>query len=79
MEVKLKERLRGHGPYGMIKNVEVMYQRISKMFSAKAPGATVAGSIPYEVSEACKAQMLEFERKRSQALAEAQRMRNRMI
>ena len=73
MEVKLKERLQRNGLYGMIKNVEAIYQRITKKFPVKTSGVAVASPTPYEISEACKAQQLEVELKRSKALTEAKR------
>jgi len=73
MEVKLKEKLQGKGLYGMVKNVEAFYQRITKKISVKASVVTAASPTPYEISEAQKAHQLEVERKRSQALEEAQR------
>ena len=71
METKLKERLKGNGLFGMIENIETIYQRITKKISVKTSGAPTA--TPYEVSEVHKAHMLEVELKRSQALAEAHR------
>lgn len=73
METKLKERLMGNGLFGMIKNVEVLYQRVTKKILVKASGVATTSSTPYEISEAHKAHMLEVEYKRSQALAEAHR------
>ena len=73
METKLKERMKGNGLFGMIKNVEVLYQRISKKFSVKASEVASTSFTPYEISEAQKANMLEIELRRSQAFAEAQR------
>ena len=73
MGTKLKERLKGNGLFGMIKNVEALYQRVTKKISVKASGVATASSTPYETSEAYKAHMLEVELKRSQALAEARR------
>ena len=71
----MKERLKGNGLYGMIKNIEGIYQRITKKFSVKASGVAVTSSTLYEISEVHKAHMLEVELKRSQALAEAHRVR----
>lgn len=73
METKVKEKLKGNGLFGMIKNVEVLYQRITKKFSVKASEVAATSFTPYEISEAQKAHMLEVELRRSQALAEAQR------
>lgn len=73
METKLEERLRGNGLFGMIKNVEVLCQRIAKKFSVKASEVAATSFTPYEISEAKKTHMLEVELGRSQALAEAQR------
>jgi len=78
MEVKLKERLQESGPYGIIKNVEALYQRIVRRFSVRAPEAAVVSSTPYD-TKAYEGQMVEVDLKISQALAEAQRMRNRVI
>lgn len=73
MGTKLKERPKGNGLYGMVKNIEGIYQRITKKFSVKASGVAVANFTPYEISEVHKAHMLEVELKRSRALAEAYR------
>jgi hypothetical protein len=73
METKLEERLRGNGLFGMIKNVEVLYQRITKKFSVKASEVARTSFTPYEISEAQKAHVVGVELRRSQALAEAQR------
>jgi hypothetical protein len=71
METKVKEKLKGNGLFGMIKNVEVLYQRVTKKISTKASGVAIASSTPYETSEAHNAHMLEVEFRRSQALEEA--------
>lgn len=73
MEVKLKDRLQRNGLFGMIKNVETFYQRITKKISVKASGVTAASPTLYEISEAYKTHQIEVERKRSQALQEVQR------
>ena len=73
MEIKLKERLKGNGLFGMIKNIEVLYQRVTKKISMKTSEVAIASSTSYETSEAYKAHMMEVEFKRSQALAEARR------
>ena len=73
METKLKERMKGNGLFGMIKNVEVLYQRITKKFSVKTSEVAATSFTPYEISEVQTANMLEVELRRSQALAEAQR------
>jgi len=73
METKLKEKLKGNSLFGMIKNVEVLYQRVAKKISMKASEVAIASSTSYETSEAYKAHMLEVEFRRSQALTEARR------
>jgi hypothetical protein len=73
METKLKERMKGNGLFGTIKNFEVLYQRVTKKFSVKSSEVAMTSFTPYEISEAQKANMLEVELRRSQALAEAQR------
>jgi uncharacterized protein HemY len=73
METKLRERLKGNGLTGMIKNVEGIYQRVTKKISMRASEAATASPVPYETSEAHKAHMLEVEFRRSQALADARR------
>jgi len=67
MEVKLKEKLQKNGLRGTIKNVDAVYQRITKKISVKASGVATASPTPYEISEECKAHQMEVERKRSQA------------
>jgi hypothetical protein len=73
METKLKERLKGNSPFGMIKNVEALYQRVTKKLSLKASEVGMTNSTPYEMPEVHKSHMLEVELRRSQALAQAQR------
>jgi hypothetical protein len=73
METKLKERMKGNGLFGTIKNFEVLYQRITKKISIKPSEVAIASSTPYETSEAHNAHMLEVEFRRSQALEEARR------
>jgi hypothetical protein len=73
METKLKERMKGNGLFGMIKNAGGLYQRITKKFSVKDSEVATTSFTPYEISEVHKANMLEVEFRRSQALAEAQR------
>lgn len=68
MEVKPKQRSQRNGLYGMIKNVEAFYQRITKKIPMKASGITAASPTPYKILEAYKAHQLEVERKRSLAL-----------
>ena len=72
METKLKDRLKGSALYGMINNIEAIYKRVTNIFSDTASKVAVASFTPYEASEQHKTHMLETERKRSQALAEAQ-------
>ncbi|MCZ2856801.1 MAG: hypothetical protein O2U62_06880 [Candidatus Bathyarchaeota archaeon] len=73
METKLKDRLKENGIFGMIKNVEALYQRVTKKIAVKASEVGMANSTSYEMPEVHKAHMLEVELKRSQALAEARR------
>ncbi len=73
METKLREKLKVNSLFGMIKNVEVLYQRVTKKISMKASEVAIGSSTLYETSEAHKAHMLEVEFKRSQALTEARR------
>jgi len=77
MSTKLKERLNVNSLFGMIKNVEVLYQRIAKKLSVEASVVSVVSPTPYEISEPCKAHQLEVERKRSQASAHAHAFRAR--
>jgi hypothetical protein len=72
METKFREKLRGNGLYGLVKDLKAAYQKVPKL-SVKASGATVAASAPYETSKAHKTLMLEFECNRAQAVAEANR------
>ena len=73
METKLKERMKGNGLFGTIKNFEVLYQRVTKKFSVKTSEVATAGFTTYKTSEIHKFNMLEIELRRAQALAEAQR------
>ncbi|MFX1554961.1 MAG: hypothetical protein ACFFBV_13620 [Promethearchaeota archaeon] len=78
METNLKEKLKGNGLFGMIKNAGALYQRVTKKISVKASGVTTTSYTPYEISEVHKAHMLEVELKRSQALEEARRQNLRL-
>ena len=73
MEAKLKERSKGNGLFGRIKNIEAFYQKVTKKISMKAPEVANLSYAPYETSEGHKAHIAEVELRRSQALAEAQR------
>lgn len=73
METKLKKRLKENGLFGMINNIEALYQRVTKKILVKASGVATASSNPYEISDAHKAHMLEVEIRRSKALEEARR------
>jgi hypothetical protein len=73
METKLKKRLKGNSPLGVIKNVEAFSQRVAKKISVRVSGATTMSSTPYEMSGGHKAHIAEVELRRSQALAAAQR------
>jgi len=77
LEMKLKDKLKGSGLYGTMKNVGAIYQRVTDKLSVKTSGVAVASSTPYEVSEAHKVHMLELERKRSQISTEAYRQNPR--
>jgi len=75
--MKLRNKLKGIGLHETIKNAESINQRLIRKLSVRASGVAVASSTPYEVSEAHKAHMLEFERKRSQTSAWAHRQNPR--
>lgn len=77
MEIRVRDRLKGSGLYGMIKNAEAAYQRATSRFTAKVSGGSVASFAPHEVAEAQRAHLLEAELKRSQASAEAYRQNPR--
>jgi len=81
MEIKMKEKLLMNDRFGAIKKIETMYRMMSKKFYVKR-GADLGDleSIPYEVTQKGKFDALEFERRKAQAIADAQKMRNfRMI
>jgi len=77
MEIRFKDRLRGSRLYGMIKSAEAVYQRVTSKFTAQVSGGAVTSFGSYEAAEAQRAHMLEVERKRSQASAEAYRQNPR--
>jgi len=72
METKLKDKLIWKGLSGRIKNVEAIYQRITKI-SAKALDGDGVSFVPYETSQEYRAHMDKVERERFQALAETRR------
>jgi len=78
MEVRIKDRLRGHGLHGIIKNSGAIFQRMLTRFSTKTP-EIAPGECSYETSETYKSQVLKAEHRISQAWADAERMRSRMI
>jgi len=69
METKLKDRLIGKGLSGMIKNVEAIYQRITKI-SVKASRVDVVGFSQRETSKEYQAHLAEVQCEQAQALAE---------
>jgi hypothetical protein len=81
MEIKLKDKLLLNGRFGAIKKIETMYRMISKKFYVKR-GANLCDleSTPFEITQKCKSDALEFEYRQAQAIADAQKMHNlRMI
>jgi len=79
MEIKTKDKLLLKGRFGAIKKIEAMYQMISKKLYVKGSDLSDLESIPCEITQQCRSDALEFERRQAQAMADAQRMRNRMI
>jgi hypothetical protein len=77
MEIKMKEKLLLNGRFGAIKKVETMYRMMSKKLHVMR-GADLSDLefIPYEITQQCKSDALEFERRQAQAIAYAQKMRN---
>ena len=73
----MKEKLLINDRFGAIKKIETMYRMMSKKFNVKR-GADLSNleSIPYETTQKCKFDALEFERRQAQAIADAQKMRN---
>jgi len=78
MEVRIKDRLQGHGLHGIIKNSGAIFQRMLARFSIKTP-ETAPREYSYETSETYKSQVLKAEHGISQAWADAERLRSRMI
>lgn len=74
MEIKMKDKLLLNGRFGAIRKIEALYQRISNKFYVKR-GASLRDLEPmhYEFTQQCKADALEFELRKAQAMAEAQR------
>ena len=80
MEIKMKQKLLLNGRFGAIKKIEKMYQRMSKKLYLKGADLGDLESIPYEVTQKCRSDALEFEHRQAQAIADAQKMHNlRMI
>jgi len=79
MEIKTKDKLLLKGRFGAIKKIEAMYQMISKKLYIKGSDLSDLESIPCEITQQCRSDALAFERRQAQAMADAQRMRNRMI
>ena len=72
MEINLEQRLRENGLFGMIKNVEILCQRIAKKFSMKTSRSNYDKRHSLRDIRAQKLHMLEIDYSRSQALVEAQ-------
>ncbi len=78
MEVRIKDMLQEHGLHGIMKNSGAIFQRMLTRFSTKTP-EIAPREYSYETSETYKSQMLKAEHRISQAWADAERMRSRMI
>jgi hypothetical protein len=77
MEIKMKEKLLMNNRFGAIKKIETMYRMMSKKFYVKrSADLSDLEPLPYEVTQKCKFDALEFERRQAQAIADAQKMRN---
>ena len=79
MELKLKDRLLKKGQFETVNSTEKIYQKIDRRTSERASHLTNLGFIPYENTKGYRTDMIELEHARAQALAEAQRMRSRII
>lgn len=69
METKLKDKLVGRSS-GMMKNLGVLYQRVTKV-AVKPCEADAVGLASYYTSVECEAQTVRFEGERSRSQAEA--------
>lgn len=78
MEVRIKDMLQEHGLHGIMKNSGAIFQRMLTRFSTKTPEISPR-EYSYETSETYKSQVLKAEHRISQAWADAERMRSRMI
>ena len=81
MEIKMKERLLLNRQFGAIKKIEIMYRMLlKKSYIQRMADLSDIESIPYEFTQQCKHDAHEFECRRAQAIADAQKMHNlRMI
>lgn len=59
MEVKLRKRLRENSLSGIVPDVEVFFQRITRFLAKASEGAVV--STPYEISEGYASHLVEVE------------------
>jgi len=77
----MKDKLLINGRFGAIKKIETMYRMMSKKFYVKhSADLSNLEPIPYEITQKGRFDALEFERRKAQAIADAQKMRNfRMI
>ena len=74
MEVKIKDGLWKNGEFSGLKNLK----KVTKRFSIRTPNTSIK-NINYETSKEGRANKLEFEHKRSYALAESQRTCSRIV
>ena len=76
MEIKIKDKLLMNRRFGAIKKIETIRQmRLKKFYVKRGTDLSGLGSIPYAITQKCRSDMLEFERRRAQAVADSQRLR----
>ncbi len=74
METSRKGITGGKNQYGIMRNLEAFYQRVTEMSLQTAlPYEIFAHGTPYEVSKTYRMMKSEFEHKRSVAMVDAQR------
>jgi hypothetical protein len=71
MEIKIKDKLLGNKRFGTVKKIETTYQTILEKFHVK-PETILSDleSIPYEITQKSRSDLLEIERRRVHALIE---------
>jgi hypothetical protein len=80
MELKIKDKLPIKSRFGAMKKIETIHKMMLKILNVKHRfEMNNLEAMPYDFIPKSRRDMLEFERKQAQAMADIQRMRLRMV